>query len=165
MKQYNDYQWSGICIADAEKLGYAARKDTMSYNTIVYFIKKYTEWYCDSITCVFSNDGPTHILNFSKQYSYIKDDELLMTGDMKLDIFRSYKSAYNEFSEYYIINDFDKETIKLVNKFVNGGRDQVSHDLVMELVHPYSYDNIYMNLSLSMHNGSGFISGKFLPRR
>lgn len=153
--------WSGLALWTSGSNGYSAKRTWTSERDFANFIMRYDpKWVCDAVSLEFK---------YYKGSGYSSDSYSIVLPDAD-DLYIS----IGDLSRCEINEDKDKDilTINYIDKKNNG---EIRESANIEIVHPYSYKDVYMNVTLqdnisvtpsggTSHENKSF-SGKFIPNR
>lgn len=154
--QFED-TWSGLSLWASTQQGYVAKRNSIDYR---FYFDHVNEWKCDTVKAIVSND---HYLTLNVTWMQ-SHDGMTKAEDIVIN-FDNYTSkdgwVTTEISEVP-----DKDMIVFDKTYWHGDYtssnrrpDENAH---IEFVHPYSFSNLYINLTVSK-DGKEVYSGKFLP--
>lgn len=147
--------WTGLALWTGGSNGYSAKKDTVTVNTLKFLVYAVGTWKCDTVTYTGSE--------VSRIYSYV--------GEKAPYKYRFSNVWYgnknlNEYTE--IKADKEKDVIVLDHREL-WNSNELKKSLYLEMVHPYSYKDVYLNITVEYNSKYGDVhdkwSGKFLPER
>lgn len=160
----DDVSWSGLALWDSGSNGYTAKKDTTMQAVFRYRLGMENAWTCDTIEAVYNSQKK--VLNISK--SYVLPDKGVGTQYG----YYSFDTSILNPRDGYVTTDvyYDKEKDVLVfdkaywsENHETGQMDRVWRRIYIQMVHPFSYEDIYLNIFTQSYNEKW--KGKFLPKR
>ena len=153
--------WSGVGLGSLSNVSYtASKRENSSYLLTEYFFTK--TWKCNEETAEFKQDtnykwGCT----LSATYDYVGDDE--QTHATKYRFTNIFENS-NKYGDITSKCDYleDKDMMEFEYKYT-GYDGSIIRRLLLQFVHPYSYKDVYMNVTAQIYQNEW--SGKFVPVR
>ena len=144
--------WSGLAMWHDGNNGYSAKKD----NDIVTFLLS-KKWYCDNtIEAGLDNTG-----DFIVGVEYTWHDR----NEIRKESRYSFQLKNISSSPLTITEDMNNDIIKVQKEYKpDPAKEEVRRRyMTIEIVHPYSYKDVYLNVFCRHYDAS--FSGKFVPKR
>lgn len=160
-----DDAWTGLALWTGGNNGYSAKKDTSIVSLLQYLLNAVGSWKCDTISATISNTVRDHF-NVSRVHSYEPHDGVIRPYSYTF-IHVWYGDRYGNKTE--VKADKEKDMIVLDHKEFYWPTTELEQSLYLEMVHPYSYKHVYLNITVEYNSKYGGVhdkwSGKFLPER
>lgn len=161
----DDKGWSGLALWHSGDNGYTAEKGQFSPEGIfTYRLGMENTWTCDTVEAIYNRANQS--LEVTKSHILPDKGVGIEYGNYKFDI-----KDYNS-SEGWVTTDIDYDEENDVIVFdktfwgtnrETGKLDRVTSRIFIQMVHPYSYEDIYLNIFVQDYDEKW--KGKFLPKR
>lgn len=156
----SDEAWSGLAIWTTGSNGYSAKRKWTSGSDLAKYIMRYnSKWVCDTVSLEFIYKGPSGWRS-SEDYN------------IKLSKEKEFYISLGTLSNCEIIEDKEKDILTI--NYIDMKNNEIRESANIEIVHPYSYKDVYMNVALqdnywisgtSVSHEKRSFSGKFIPKR
>lgn len=165
----SDVGWTGIGLSDHKV--YTAKKDTSIINIFEY---RFGVWKCDTITArifSFSNSEDLVVYKGNPTFKYRSYDDMYghsYSSVSNVDDFAWYRGDYYDSYKGHLSSfDYNQYKDRIVCKSKYWENPNTTGHYI-EMVHPYSYKDVYLNITFRYRNNQNKIetwSGKFLPSK
>ena len=148
----DDNNWSGLALYGTGDKAYSATKK----HDNMFLINR--EWYTvDGIKAALGADGTFYIY---VPHSYNSSPSSVVNVDNY-----NYILANSNYSPLTVIEDNANDVIRIQKEYSprDGKAEEKRHYMIMDIVHPYSYKDVYLNIFCRHYNAT--FSGKFSPKK